>query len=145
MERVQVKFPKDDPRARSRTKRSFKDECDIALIMERAKKGKAVPFASREAFCGDFDTAQDYFEVQKKKVALDEQFMKLPAEVRARFGHDAGKLIEFLCDDANAEEAVKLGILAPKELTAEQIAANKAAADKARRDALADDLKALGK
>jgi len=96
------------------TRQEFKEECDINNIMERFGLGYEAPAVP------DFPTSVDYSEfaldyhsaMNLVKQAQDE-FMTLPAAVRDRFGHDPGRVLAFLEDPNNREEAVKLGLVNP--------------------------------
>jgi hypothetical protein len=44
------------------------------------------------------------------------EFLRVPADVRARFNNDPGRLMAFLEDDRNRDEARKLGFLKPVEV-----------------------------
>lgn len=53
-----------------------------------------------------------------------QNFMLLPAEIRERFNNDPGRLIAFLEDDRNKNEAIKLGIVnKPPEKTRDMMQA----------------------
>jgi hypothetical protein len=43
-----------------------------------------------------------------------EEFMRVPGEIRARFNNDPQQFMEFLEDDRNVDEAVKLGLAVRK-------------------------------
>jgi hypothetical protein len=42
--------------------------------------------------------------------AAQEQFLRVPADIRARFSHDPGLFTEFLENPDNLEEAVRMGL-----------------------------------
>lgn len=109
------------------TQQSAKDECDINIIVERAKKGAEIThLTNRTPRYGDFtEIPTDLREclVQVKKA--DEAFMSLDAKVRARFQNDPVLLLHFLLDSKNRKEAIELGLVAapetPKEETVEPV------------------------
>ena len=125
-----VKFDASDPAAKSMTIQSAADECDVNQIVERALKtgvlGDPVAMARRVASFGDFSTVGDFHSCLSRVAAAQKSFDELPLDIRVRFNNDPGLLIAFLADPANAKEAVKLGLL-PKEVIAEQLAAEAAA------------------
>lgn len=94
----------------SMTQQNFKDECDINNIIDKfgvehvAQDPRQMP--TSEDFIGtfDFQTAQNMI------VAAREAFMDQPAHVRARFDNDPAKMIAFVENADNYDEAVKLGI-----------------------------------
>jgi phage internal scaffolding protein len=46
-------------------------------------------------------------------IAAEDEFMRLPADLRARFENDPAQLIEFLENLENKDEAIKLGLVNP--------------------------------
>jgi phage internal scaffolding protein len=59
----------------------------------------------------------------------EEQFEELPVEVRDRFHHDPLKLLEFVDDDSNYDEAVQLGLVEPKNVGNPDVVNKKAEVD----------------
>lgn len=113
------------------TKQSFKDEADINVLI--ARYGEAVVAssggeASREMFYGDFSDGLDYLAARQSILNAEAAFQSLPAQLRDRFRNDPGELLEFIQDEANHEEAVKLGLLVRKEPAAPAPAGAPAAA-----------------
>lgn len=108
-----------------KTQAQFKDECDINRIMKRYKNTGIPPAARRGGVYGDFSNVGDYREALEKIQEAEEDFASLPSEVRSRFKNDPGRLIAFVSDPKNADEAVKLGLVAPKvaEKTEKDVAA----------------------
>lgn len=95
-----------------RTKQSFKDECDINLIMKRYERTGVIDFINpRTSFYSDCPDLDFQAAMQLVKDAKD-RFAALPSNVRDRFGNDPGKLLQFLSDPSNREEAIKLGLVA---------------------------------
>lgn len=96
----------------SMTKQSFADEVNINSILKRFEKtGMVTHLNEGEPFYGDVSELvgfQDALNVVAKGTQL---FMALSAEVRERFANDPARLIAFLDDDGNYEEAVRLGIV----------------------------------
>lgn len=96
----------------SRTKQSFKEECDINTIVERFGIGYDIPAGGipAEAF-GDFSDSADFHTLVNRLAVAREAFDMFPAPVRARFDNDPEKLVGFLSDDANRDEAERLGLV----------------------------------
>ena len=107
-ERVPVKRSFEG--AKSRTKQSMRDECNVNNIMAKYKKTGLVPVATGQAVYADVSGEVDYLEMQRRVIAVGNIFQRLPASLRARFDHDPAKYIEFITNPANDEEAVKLGL-----------------------------------
>lgn len=90
---------------------SAADECDINLIIERANRGILPAVNQRAPQFGDFSEVPDYQTAYNAVVAAQAEFEALPARVRERFGNDPAKLLSFLADPANREEAEILGLV----------------------------------
>lgn len=96
-----------------RTQQQFAEEADINTIVKRFGLTGELPSPVSVPMTGDFTGATDFHTAMNLVVQADSEFMRLPAELRRRFEHDAGNLLAFLEDPANREEAVKLGLVAP--------------------------------
>lgn len=94
---------------------NFKDECDINYILERFGVTGELPSGVRQPQYGDFTGVTDYQSALNAVIAADEAFMAMPAAVRARFDNDPAKFVDFVADDANYEEAAKLGLVKPQQ------------------------------
>lgn len=99
------------------TQQSGKDECDINLIIERAKRGAVIEPRPQAPQYGDFtEVPTDLRDCLNMVRRADELFMSLDAQVRRRFDNDPAKMLDFLNDPQNREEGVKLGLVkAPVE------------------------------
>jgi len=111
--RVQKFFTKG-----SRTKQSFKNECDVNMIMKRFKRSAGADFLTRyqgyvSGSFGDFSEVVDYRTALEQVAKADEVFMALPAKVRARFSNDAAEFLDFVHNPANKEELVSMGLANP--------------------------------
>jgi len=100
-----------------RTKQSFKDECDINVLMRKYQKSGKLPENVRNnPIFMDLGTPFDYQESLNQVVKAREAFDMLPGEVRKRFSHDPYKLVEFVGNPDNIDEVVKLGLAKKKEI-----------------------------
>lgn len=105
----------DDP---SLAQQHYKDECDINTIVERFTRTGVLPQAGSEPFFGDFiGLPNNYHDALNQVRSQDGLFMQLPADVRAKFRNDVGQLLDFINDDSNYDEAVKLGLIPAKTLS----------------------------
>lgn len=95
----------------SRTKQSFRDECDINLIMKRYEATGVLQHLARGAPQFVDATSLDYQASMELVIAAREQFDALPAKVRERFRNDPGEMLAFVEDEANRAEAIKLGLV----------------------------------
>lgn len=111
MGKVRIDCSKDVPL----TQQSAKDECDINLIVEAAKRGADLSqrLSSKPPMYGDFTNLPDYRTALVMVTKARDMFMSLDARVRERFLNDPAKLLDFLADPKNREEGVKLGLIKP--------------------------------
>lgn len=98
----------------SLTQQSFRDECDINVLVARFGLGAPLPQGMVPPVFGDFTGVDDYQSALNAIMAADERFMQMPAQVRSRFGNDPQQFVEFCSDENNRDEAVKLGLVLPK-------------------------------
>lgn len=97
----------------SMTQQQFKEEVDINTIVARFGLTGELPENLRMPVSGDFTKVGDFQSAMQMVREAEEAFMELPGHVRARFHNDPQRLIEFIEDDANRDEAQKLGLVVP--------------------------------
>lgn len=101
----------------SRTQQQFKDQCDVNKLMARYKKAgyslNRLPDPQKGVYA-DLTQIPDYVTSLNTIRKADSAFADLPAELRLRFSNDPQKLIEFLNEEKNYDEGVKLGLLKPR-------------------------------
>lgn len=95
----------------SRTKQSFAEESDINFIVNRFMKTGEMPGNFAIPQHGDFTGLPNFHEAMSLVVDAQAQFASLPASIRSRFGNSPGKLLDFLSDEVNRDEAVRLGLV----------------------------------
>lgn len=93
---------------------SAKEECDINTIVRRFGLTGELPNNVALPQSGDFVGVGDFHGAMNVVRAAQEEFMKVPADVRARFLNDPGRMIAFVEDDGNRLEAERLGLLQPR-------------------------------
>ena len=104
------------------TKQSFKDECDINNIMKRYNATGAVTHLNnRMPEYGDFSDPVDFQNALNTVLEGQSMFAELPADLRDRFGNNPQKLLEFLAEADNFDEAVKLGLFKAPEADPEPV------------------------
>ncbi len=90
-----------------RTKQSYRDECDISLIMKRAAKGGTITHLNQfEGVYADYSD-YDFFEQTQKLTKGREIFDALPAEVRREFNQSPAAFFEFVNRPENAKDLAK--------------------------------------
>ncbi len=95
-----------------RTKKEFQDECDINKIMAKWNRtGLVDHLAKTLPAYGDFTNAMDFQAAKNALISAENAFASLPAHVRSRMSNDPGKLLDFLGDPANEDEARSLGLI----------------------------------
>lgn len=108
---------KRDPNAlycddKSLTQQHFAEECDINEILRRSAVSGVLPVNDRQPMYGDFTSVPksltEAFGLIKQ---ANDLFMALPWQARERFGNNPERMIAFLNDPQNREEAVKLGLV----------------------------------
>ena len=95
------------------TQQHFKDECDINNILRQFNITGLLPEAPISPRYGDFTGIGDYHSALNQVIAAENEFMALPAQIRSRFDNDPAKLIDFLDNEQNQDEAIKLGLVNP--------------------------------
>lgn len=101
----------------SRTKQSFKDECDINLIMRRYSQSGVMPSGRTDGLYGDFSMVGDYLHSMNTIERARAQFSGLSSDIRARFRNNPLDMLEFVGNPSNRDEAIKLGLIdAPKPI-----------------------------
>jgi len=102
----------------SRTKQSFRDECDINNILRQFNVTGQLPIGSVQPQYGDFSGITDYQSALNAVMAAQDSFLALPAKVRARFDNDPALFVEFASDEANKDEMRSLGLIREETATA---------------------------
>lgn len=118
-EQVRVKQASGGP---SRTKQSFKAECDINNILKKFRDTGVVTHVRKSAgLFADFSGLTDYQTALNAVLSADAAFKELPASVRDRFGNNPTAFLRFVEDDKNEDELISMGLAErrppPKETT----------------------------
>lgn len=122
-------FDQFKPGQPSMTHQSFKDECDINVIVARCMKTgylvDPLTASTRQPLYGDFVSASDFQEAQNLLADSIDRFESLPSALRARFSNDPALLLSFLEDPSNRQEAIKLGLISDSTTTSQSLADGK--------------------
>ena len=95
----------------SRTSQSEKDTCNINTIMKKyVKTGQLPDMIKNNPQYGDFSVSSDYQTAMNTVILANEQFAALSSSVRKRFNNNPIQFLEFVHDDANEAELVKMGL-----------------------------------
>lgn len=96
------------------TQQHLAEDADINVILRRFGITGELPTDLKVPMEGDYtDVVNDYQSALNVVRAADESFMELPGEVRARFANNPQRLLDFISDPTNLDEARKLGIALP--------------------------------
>jgi phage internal scaffolding protein len=95
----------------SRTKQSFRDECDINNILRQFNVTGQLPAGSVQPQYGDFSGITDYQSALNAVMAAQDSFLQLPAKVRSKFDNDPALFVDWASDEANRDEMKALGLL----------------------------------
>lgn len=97
------------------TQQQFKSQCDINQIIKKFEKTGMISHLNNNAGnYGDFSTIQNFQQNLNMVLSAQSSFDALPPEVRKRFGNNPSNLIDFVQNESNYEEAVKLGLVQKK-------------------------------
>lgn len=100
----------DPKKDKSLTNQADMPAADINNIMARFEKTGLIPGTERTPMYGDFSEVPDYHTSLSAIRRVETAFLQLPAKLRNRFENDPEKLLTFLDDSKNDEEAVELGL-----------------------------------
>lgn len=91
---------------------SAKEESDINTIVRKFGLTGELPNDLKMPQSGDFTDVPDFHTAMNIVRTAQEEFLRVPADIRARFNNDPQRLMSFLEDSSNRDEARKLGFLA---------------------------------
>lgn len=92
----------------SMTDQQWKDDCDVNYIMARyIKTGHLTHLQKKPGMYADLTAITDLVGAYQDIAQAEEAFSKLPSRLRNKFDNDPVKLVEYLKDPKNLEEAIK--------------------------------------
>lgn len=95
----------------SRTKQSFRDQCDINVIVEKHRRtGLITHVNNRTPLYGDFSKATDLQSAIERVHAAEDSFDALPSGVRAAAENSPVRFLEMLDNPAEVELLEKAGL-----------------------------------
>lgn len=99
----------------SLTRQADAEDCDINVMMAKYQATGQPPRVNpREPQWGDFSSVPQFQDALNLVHQVETDFALLDARVRDRFANSPAKLLRFLEDPANYDEAVKLGVVVPR-------------------------------
>ena len=90
---------------------SAEEESNINTIVRRFGISGELPNDLRMPQSGDFTGLPDFHTAMNMVRQAQEEFLRVPADIRARFANDPAKFMSFFDDPANYDEALKLGLV----------------------------------
>jgi len=114
----------------SLTVQSEKDDADINTIVKRFGLTGELPSDIAMPQSGDFTNAMDFHQSMNVVRRAQEEFLRVPADIRARFGNDPQAFMSFMEDDRNRDEAARLGLLKAPVAVPEPMAVRVVSSDK---------------
>lgn len=128
-ERVQKKFSKP-----SLTKQSFKEECDLNLLVKRFKDNNADVFEQFSKYSageyGDFSEIVDYRTALEQVKHANESFSKLPAQIRQFFHNSPEYFLDFCQNSNNIDTLRELGLAHKSPIQSAQLSQDQGVASK---------------
>lgn len=93
------------------TEQAHKDTCDINKIIERFDRDGIISHVSKfEGKFGDLSGA-DFKEMMDQVTNAQSLFDELPVNIRNRFENSPEKLLTFMDEPGNRQEAIELGMI----------------------------------
>lgn len=89
----------------------FRDECDINVLFGRYLETGEMPQVMNGLTYGNFEGVFDFQTAMNAVRTAEGLFLQLPARIKNRFDNDPQKMLEFLADENNREEAEFLGLV----------------------------------
>lgn len=116
-QRVATRFDNVDPDTGevlpSMTRQSEMAACDIHNILKQFSQVGFEQLVRENAAKGqyaDLTNLPEYQESLNIVIAAENAFLAMPSQIRDRFQNDPARLIAFLGDPANQDEAIRLGL-----------------------------------
>ena len=107
----------------SLTQQQFKEESDINTIVNRFLKSGVLPTPVNMPQYVDYEGVFDFQSAMNVVRQADENFMRMDANVRARFNNSPQEFLEFFGNPNNSEEAIRLGLALPKAVAETEVSA----------------------
>jgi len=107
----------------SLTQQQFKEESDINTIVARFMKSGVLPNPVNMPQYVDYEGVFDFQSAMNTVRQADENFMRMDANVRARFNNSPQEFLEFFANPENNDEAIRLGLAIPQAVAETKVSA----------------------
>lgn len=104
----------------SLTQQHDKEDVDLNILLKKFGVHAKPTFTNKLPLQGDFTQITDYRSAMQIIKESEVAFGELPSNIRDRFDHDPAKLLEFIYNKDNREEAIKLGLIDAPKKTADE-------------------------
>lgn len=101
----------------TRTQQQFKEQCDVNNIMAKYKKTGSITHIrnAQEGVYMDLTEIPDLLTARLQLQQAETAFLSIPATIRNKFENDPVKLISFLSNPQNHQEAISLGLMVKRD------------------------------
>lgn len=101
----------------SRTRQEFAAECDINTIMKKYAASGVISHINKAAprYYDFSDVPADFQAAMNMMIEADGAFMRLPSDVRKRFGNDPAEFVQFAGEKDNLPQMREWGLAAPEK------------------------------
>lgn len=99
---------------------SYKDECDISLMVERYRVSK-IPPRTVDVQYGKSPTVEEFQNAQYLLSEIKSNFEGLPAKVRDEFGNDVNNYLAYIGDAANLRDSYERGLINRDSVSIEDV------------------------
>lgn len=103
--------------AESRTQQQFAEDADINIIVHRfgVANEPLPPMPTDPRYYGEVEDSTDLGDMLRRVHDAKTRFNDLPSRLRNKFNNSPAQLWQWIHDEENADEAVKLGLLKRRE------------------------------
>jgi phage internal scaffolding protein len=94
----------------SMTEQCHAEQCDVHSIMKRFQRTQMLDHVN--AFSGEYMNLADGFDFHMAMNQIAEahsMFETIPSSIRAKFGHDPARFLEWIQDEDNRAEMLEMG------------------------------------
>ena len=92
------------------TKQSFKDDCDINLIMAKYVKTGVIDNVRDNPPEYGFASSDDFRQSMEIVSKANSMFENMPSKIRNKFENDPAKFLDFVQDEKNLPEMQEMGL-----------------------------------
>jgi len=79
--------------------------------MQKFRQTGLLPQVVGSPLYGDFSSSSDFLSAKLRVQEAENEFLKIPSEIRKRFDNDPGAMMDWLADPDNALEAADMGLI----------------------------------